>query len=230
MNVLIFLLIIICLLTLKYYKIYLAEQKEHTRIKELYKISTEPTDINYYFSYEDSTSYYKTSSNKYKYNKYLKNPTLQSNSITGNTANDAVNKPTNKWLEDEDCIISIPEINLKKIIYTGKKREEHLSNYDLVTATNNMYYKNGGNYIICGHASKLYGHSLNRLNELKEGDNIYIQTKNKKDIYTVDQITYENMKHTSKFCKQTNTKELTIISCAKYISKESYIVIHAKKQ
>ena len=36
-------------------------------------------------------------------------------------------------------------------------------NLFLITADAHMRYKNGGNYIICGHASKLYGHSLNRL-------------------------------------------------------------------
>lgn len=131
-----------------------------------------------------------------------------------------------KWIGD--CILSIPAINLTKIVYTGKNRNEHLENYELVTADDNMKYSNGGNYIICGHASKLYGHSLNRLKEVKKGIIIKIQTRDKEDEYTVTEVTYENMNKTSQYCNQTQENTLTIISCAKYISNDSYIVIHAK--
>lgn len=127
-----------------------------------------------------------------------------------------------------DCILIIPDINLEKIVYTGEDREQHLENYELITADENMEYNNGGNYIICGHASRLYGHSLNRLKELKKGAKIQIYTKDKIEEYTVTKVTYEDMNNTSKYCNQTTGKTLTILSCAKYISEKSYIVIHAK--
>ena len=91
-----------------------------------------------------------------------------------------------------------------------------------------MQYKNGGNYIICGHASKLYGHSLNRLQEIKKDTIIEILTKNKTEQNIVYKVNYENMYETSQYCNQTSEKTVTIISCAKNISKESYIVIHAR--
>lgn len=127
-----------------------------------------------------------------------------------------------------DSILFIPDINLEKIVYTGAERMEHLNQYKLITATDNMQYKNGGNYIICGHASRLYGHSLNRLGEIEEGNLIYIQTRDHIDEYIVKKVFYENMNKTSEYCNQTDERTLTIISCAKYISKESYIVIQAK--
>ncbi len=130
--------------------------------------------------------------------------------------------------QSEDCILSIPDINLEKIVYTGRERDLHLKNYELITADANMRYKNGGNYIICGHASRLYGHSLNRLQEVKKDTIIEIITKNKTEQYIVYKVNYENMYQTSRYCNQTKEKTVTIISCAKNISKESYIVIHAK--
>lgn len=130
--------------------------------------------------------------------------------------------------QQSDCIISIPSIDLEKKIYTGSNRLKYLEQYELVTATDNMTYANGGNYIICGHASRLYGHSLNRIKEIKKNDIIYIQTANKRDKYIVYEVYYENMNNTSEYCVQTEERMLTIISCAKYISKESYIIIHAK--
>lgn len=133
-----------------------------------------------------------------------------------------------KWIGD--CVLVIPDIDLEKIVYTGKNREQHLENYELITASENMKYTNGGNYIICGHASRLYGHSLNRLKEVKKGTKIQIWTRDKMEEYIVNQVTYQNMNQTSQYCNQTQSNTLTIISCAKYVSKESYIVIHAKRK
>ena len=126
-----------------------------------------------------------------------------------------------------DCILSIPDIELEKIVYTGANRLEHLKEYGLATAADNMHYANGGNYIICGHASRLYGHSLNRIREIQKGTLIYIKTSDCIDRYIVDKVTFENMNETDRYCNQTLEQRITIISCAKYISKESYIVIQA---
>lgn len=136
-------------------------------------------------------------------------------------------KPDNKEKWVGDCILTIPDINLEKIVYSGDNRLEHLKEYGLATASDTMEYKNGGNYIICGHASRMYGHSLNRIKEVKKGDTIYIKTRNGSDRYIVKQVRFENMNKTSRYCNQTETRQLTIISCAKYVSKSSYIVITA---
>lgn len=137
------------------------------------------------------------------------------------------NSRNNKISWKGDCILSIPDIELEKIVYTGADRLNYLKEYGLITAADNMQYKNGGNYIICGHASRLYGHSLNRIKEIEKGTLIYIKTPDCIDQYIVDKVTFENMNETSKYCNQTPEQKVTIISCAKYVSKESYIVIQA---
>lgn len=129
--------------------------------------------------------------------------------------------------EGSDVIVCITDINLEKFVYTGNNRDTHLTNYELITADEKMKYENGGNYIICGHASRLYGHSLNRIKEVKKGTMIEIKYKDSLDKYIVTSVSYPNMFDTSQYCNQTTERTLTIISCAKYISKESYIVIHA---
>lgn len=162
------------------------------------------------------------------------NERLQSASPSGNTSTqntqESVDTETDnkKQLWKGDCILFIPEINLEKIVYTGTKRTEHLKQYELVTASDNMQYKNGGNYIICGHASRLYGHSLNRIREVKEGNLLYIQTKQQLDEYVIKKVFFVDMNNTSKYCNQTSQQTVTILSCAKYISKNSYIVIQAE--
>lgn len=131
--------------------------------------------------------------------------------------------------ETYDCIIKIPDINLEKFVYTGIQREKHLENYELITACSDMEYSNGGNYIICGHASRLYGHSLNRLHELEIGDKIYIEDNDFNDEYHITCVTYEDRNKTKDYYTQTSQNIITIVSCAKNISKESYIVIQAAK-
>ncbi len=128
----------------------------------------------------------------------------------------------------KDCVISIPEIDLKRAVYTGDNRERELEKYNLITAAENMTYDNGGNYIICGHNSRLYGHSLNRLHELKKGDTIYIQYNDKRDQYTVYSIQYHNMYQISDYLQQTQDKELTILSCSNNTVQDEYIIVKCK--
>ena len=124
-----------------------------------------------------------------------------------------------------DCVVSIPKIDLEKNVYTGTMREKELEQYHLITATDNMLYSNGGNYIICGHNSRVYGHSLNRLHELEKGDKVYICFQNKRYEYKVYSIQYENMYQTSEYMQQTQDKELTIFSCSKNRDKKEYIIV-----
>lgn len=208
-----------------YYKIYVSESKEKIAV-QLWKQS-QMQEQNPFPSH-DYINYY-----KFRYIKTFEKPKYVADSlfITGKTTHMKSNKKENSFQkknQSEDCILSIPDINLEKIVYTGRQREIHLKNYELITADANMQYKNGGNYIICGHASKLYGHSLNRLQEIKKDTIIEILTKNKTEQYIVYKVNYENMYETSQYCNQTSEKTVTIISCAKNISKESYIVIHAR--
>lgn len=176
-------------------------------------------------------------------------PTYENNGINNNPNYNSVssnNSNDNNVINDEDymsinngnnnksipkiyadCIIEIPDIELSKIVYSGIDREKKLDNYDLITAAYDMRFSNGGNYIICGHASRLYGHSLNRIKEVHKDTLIRIWANNKVKDFKVNKVYYENMNDTDKYCKQTNKNEITIISCAKYISKESYIIIKA---
>lgn len=209
---------------LPYYNTYRKEAAEKEKIDHLIQLQFDES-VQRDFLDNDST-YYKYNSNK----NHNTDSDHRNTSHKGmhNQKNNASENQESEW--SGDCILIIPDINLEKIVYTGKNREQHLKNYELITASENMKYTNGGNYIICGHASKLYGHSLNRLKEVKKGTKIQIKTKEKNEEYIVNKVTYENMNQTSKYCNQTQDNTLTVISCAKYISEESYIVIHAKRK
>lgn len=141
------------------------------------------------------------------------------------TSADASKNQQDKLPIGFDCIVSIPSINLEKIVYTGAVRDKQLQQYNLITSAEDMFYKNGGNYIICGHNSQLYGHSLNRLKELRIGEYVYIYSENDIHRYEIYSIEYEIMSDTSTFCAQTEHREITIISCARYAGDNQYIVI-----
>jgi sortase A len=130
--------------------------------------------------------------------------------------------------ENVDCVIRIPAIQLEKVVYTGTDRLSHLEQYELITASEDMKYINGGNYIICGHASRLYGHSLNRIKEIKAGDLIYVDTKEGTDTYTVKKISFADRDKSCDFFSQSDVPTLTIISCARYVSDKSYIIVQAQ--
>ena len=129
---------------------------------------------------------------------------------------------------DVDCIISIPDIDLLKNVYTGSKRNTYLEQYNLITATDDMKFENGGNYIICGHSSRLYGHSLNRIKEIEKKALIYILYNNKKYTYSVKRIYYDHKNNISTYFDQTDNPQITIVSCAKYFSEDGYIIIQAE--
>ncbi|MDO5149635.1 MAG: sortase [Oscillospiraceae bacterium] len=163
------------------------------------------------------------------------NKTKKENSNLNTSDNKDLNNQTStkqtEYNNDKDCIIRIPDIQLEKIVYTGNHREQYLKDYGFITATYDMQYINGGNYIICGHASRLYGHSLNRIKELQKGSQIYIDYENGTDTFIVTNIAFKDRNNCSEYFEQTNTSNiLTIISCARYVTDTSYIIIQAQKQ
>ena len=213
-------------LLVPYYLIYCRDLKEKKVIADLRQSNFSDEILKH--ANNNHISYYKNSFDEGNIKE--KSPDSQKKDSDNNIPDE---NQTSKVSQSEwigDCILIIPDISLEKIVYTGNNREQHLENYELITASPDMKYINGGNYIICGHASRLYGHSLNRLKEVKKGTKIQIQTKDKTDEYIINKVTYENMNQTSQYCKQTIENTVTIISCAKYISKESYIVIYAEKK
>lgn len=221
----IFLMIVIIMTLYIINRINIIHNNETSERQYINKLkSTDKQSVNNYNNNVDEQSNYTGYNDTINSNGYIISAEYTNNNSNVDNDNNCNNTKTDNI---GDCIIEIPDINLSKIVYSGNERDNHLNNYELVTATSDMKYSQGGNYIICGHASRLYGHSLNRIKEITKGTEIIIFNNNKTDKYIVNKVYFANMNETDKYCIQTNKRELTIISCAKYISKESYIVIKA---
>ncbi len=205
-----------------YLNIYYAEQQETESVNQF--LMKEYKELEYDVSSKNVSTDYSNNSKSFK-------STNISNDLETDIHIDDNQGRNNKIIEDmeenddADSILIIPSINLKKYVYTGKQRAAHLEQYELVTATDDMRYCNGGNYIICGHYSKLYGHSLNRLKEISVSDDIIIWNDNKIINYKVSSVSYVNMNNTNQYCDQDKEKQITIVSCAKYEGDNKYIVV-----
>lgn len=225
-SLLLFVLIVYMLLS---FDLHEAEQDENTYVDEYIHVCEEFENIINYKELDELTEPSICSNteddnkNKQIYSESKNAPETDSNVYTANIDNSDVS--LDALPADGDCIIYIPAIELKKIVYTGERREQYLEDYKLITATEDMRYTYGGNYIICGHNSRLYGHSLNRLRNISVHDQVYIMTSGQIDTYQVSSITYKEMEDTNEYCEQNGNKQITILSCARYVGDNMYIVI-----
>lgn len=214
----------------KYYVVYQSELKEIKLINTLIELNDMEDVVIYQNQHnqinDKSDSLSKKEDFETLYKGKIKNKDYKNDEQYNK--NDNLTNLNENDLNEVDSILHIPKINLNKFVYNGSRRKKHLDSYQLITATNDMKFKNGGNYIICGHTSRIYGYSLNRLKELDINDQIimidknFIQTK-----YNIVSVDYINMFESNQYAKQSKNNIITIISCAKIKSKDYYIVVKA---
>jgi len=223
----ILIIIVFCLVIYYAYicvRVLVREEQEKITIQKLIFDENEEDEFDW------SDEYISDWNNEYQRDKKEKYPLLNQNDSSQYITDVDASTSEQKDYRNYDCILSIPKIDLMKYVYSGKNRMKRLENYELITASEDMYYKNGGNYIICGHASQLYGHSFNRLNELNIGDIVYVWYNESREEYIIKSITYNNMNYSNEYCNQTQKNELTILSCAKHVGPNEYIIIKCMKQ
>ncbi|WP_274648562.1 class D sortase [Paenibacillus humicola] len=108
-------------------------------------------------------------------------------------------------------VLTIDKINLKLPILTGATKAHMLVSVASIAHTG----KPGevGNYAIAGHRNLTYGKNFNRLDEMKVGDLIKVDTGTKQFIYKVDQKLY--VKPTDVWVLEGNGKdrEITLVTC-----------------
>lgn len=129
-------------------------------------------------------------------------------------------------LEDYDfpdgviAMIEIPKIEVNSPIKTGGDTSEALMDADKMQAllkgsiahTGTLPGRDG-NCCLYGHRSYTYGQDFNRLEEIGEGDDIYIKFINKKYHYVVDSTTVVVPEDTSVVENTPGEKNITLITC-----------------
>ena len=128
--------------------------------------------------------------------------------------------------QEIDCILKIPSINLEKPIY-NKKTTTYLEKYYLVTAYDNMNFKEGGTYIIYGHNSYVENVSFQKLPRIKLNDTVIIEYQNKDYEFVVTEIQTANTEQISDYFIQAENK-IVLVACTNQSTKtnpEYFVVV-----
>lgn len=131
-----------------------------------------------------------------------------------------------------DSVMVIDKINLKKVIIRGKDNNYNLDKYYFVTASQSASLGED-NYVIYGHCSKTYGHSFNRLEELKAGDSFYLIQGDAVYDYIINEVRRELRKDAASYL-DTGKDTVQLVSCerqkAKGYSEKRLIIVTAERE
>ncbi|RSK26414.1 class D sortase [Bacillus sp. HMF5848] len=122
--------------------------------------------------------------------------------------------------------ISIPSINLKLPILEGTTEQNLLFAAGHLTGTASIGSK--GNAALAGHRNFKYGSMFNRLDEVKVGDSITVQTKTNTFTYIVDQNKVVLPDDTSVLYPQGDQSILTLITCTPIKTATHRLIVQAK--
>ena len=127
-----------------------------------------------------------------------------------------------------DCMLEIPKIDMQRVVITGGDMDYNLARHLFVTMSQDMSY-GSCSYIVGGHQSFNYGYSMNRLEELENGDYIYIEKEGVKDTFIVTETCKEQWGIDAGDYGDDPDK-LAIYTCRKQKKRpKPYIVVRAEK-
>ncbi|MCR5671704.1 MAG: class D sortase [Butyrivibrio sp.] len=129
-----------------------------------------------------------------------------------------------KEVNIEDCILRIPVIDSENPISEGTTKEALSRSLGHETGT--ALPGNEGNCVIAGHRNYTFGKYFNRLDEVKVGDMIYIDTEDDTFEYMVSEIRVVDPDDVSILEQDTDKEILTLYTCTPiYIASHRLVVI-----
>lgn len=116
----------------------------------------------------------------------------------------------------------------KEIPIYNKNTTTYLEKYYLVTAYDNMNFKEGGTYIIYGHNSYVENVSFQKLPRIKLNDTVIIEYQNKDYEFVVTEIQTANTEQISDYFIQAENK-IVLVACTNQSTKTNpeYLVVVA---
>lgn len=125
-----------------------------------------------------------------------------------------------------DGILEIEKINLKLPILRGATEENML--ISVASLNNTGPLGEIGNYAIAGHRNRTYGRNFNRLDEVQDGDIIYIRDGENNYKYTVVEKLYVLPEEVWVLNGNTIDKEITLITCHPRINPTHRLIVKGK--
>jgi len=111
----------------------------------------------------------------------------------------------------EDIVIEIPKINLYNKVYKAKDNFSNLNN-------NIVYYKNfdvNNKIILFAHSGIGYGTYFNKIDELNDGDRVYLYYKDKRYEYYVHNTFIIDENTVDILNEEEKSNKLLLITCDK---------------
>ena len=202
---------------------YLADRQQQQMLKEFYdqigsEVGTEAEKLNRELGYTDDTTLQGDLDASAKAIREIE----QSEGLNPNTVTKLTTGPT------AIGIIEIPKIKLKYPVAEG------VDNVTLRFCIGHMpktaELGEVGNSVLAGHRSHSFGDFFNRLDELENGDTIWIKTKSSSTAYIVYEKKRVNKKDLSVLSQKGNDKVLTLITCELGVNPEERIIVKAKAE
>lgn len=137
--------------------------------------------------------------------------TASGEDTSGIESNTGKGTDTGKDLEEVVGILRIPAIELESPVLKGATEQ----NLNLSAATVEPTAAPGadGNFAVAGHNSRTYGRHFNRLAELKNGDELFVDTRTGHYAYTVTDIYVVEAEDVWVLGDTIDGGEITLITC-----------------
>lgn len=125
------------------------------------------------------------------------------------------------------AILSVPSVNIKYPVVKGTSSK--------ILKTSLGYFENTalpgqkGNFAVAGHRNSSYAKYFNRLDEVKPGDEIIVETKDNKYTYIVDKTLKIHESETD-VLKQSEDARITLITCTNGFKPKYRIVVQGYLQ
>ena len=113
------------------------------------------------------------------------------------------------------AVLEIPEINLKKGIYSMESKYNKVSRNVAILSPSNYPDVKGGNFVLAAHSGNGYLSFFRNLYKLSEGDYAYVYYNNVKYSYEITSIYYQPKTGTITVHKPTGKTTLMMITCTK---------------
>lgn len=123
------------------------------------------------------------------------------------------------------AVLTIPAINIKYPVVSGTDPEtlKHSLGYFEGTALPGQT----GNFAVAGHRNSSYARYFNRLDEIKKGDEIIVETRSNKYVYSVTEV-FKVHKNQTDVLNQTKDKSITLITCTNGYKPKYRIIVKGK--
>lgn len=147
------------------------------------------------------------------------------------TPEEVIEEDNNNYTYEEYLgVIDIPKINLYKGFYDKTSNLNNVK-FNLFVLSVSAYPDiERGNLIIAGHSGNYSNSYFGKLYLLETGDDITIHYNNKKYIYEISKIYYENKDGNVRILRDNSKTTLTLITCTKDSNSSQTIYIAYLKE